>query len=144
VCCGNAWDTVKDLLAALACGSWINHCSTTGQTFSKGSTRVHQVRGFADRLRWVGRTSPSRHAFDRLSTKRLNSALPPRRGRLYWIVDIHRRKYRTQLRKLRPMITPDIRRSVYPHLKKRKENPANTQRPSRNASHQAPYLFLID
>src|SRR5947208_3464574 len=53
----------------------LSHCSTSSQTSWNGSMRVRHGRGPAACLRCVERTSPSRHAVERLSTNRLRSWL---------------------------------------------------------------------
>ena len=51
---------------AVRCGSVSSHWTIRGQLVSNGSCRVRQCRGGLWRARWVGRTSPARHASARL------------------------------------------------------------------------------
>ena len=68
---------------AVRCGSVSSHWTIRGQLVSNGSCRVRQCRGGLWRARWVGRTSPARHASARL---RRNPSRSASRSGIGWTV----------------------------------------------------------
>ena len=68
---------------AVRCGSVSSHWTIRGQLVSNGSCRVRQCRGGLWRTRWVGRTSPARHASARL---RRNPSRSASRSGIGWTV----------------------------------------------------------
>ena len=67
---GAAWESRVSKSFALNDRSACNHCTTCGQTCSKGSTRERHQCGLAADFRCVGLVSPSFHASERLCKNR--------------------------------------------------------------------------